>query len=219
MELNLPQWLNVTGLTLDAVGAFFLVRGLWVSLRTAESLSGAYLGSSQPAQTCSDLNAIGKDRLRQSQNAKIGFVFLLFGFALQAASTIATDKAAVPDASSEVEEALPATLGLVGLWHMEGEYYRETLVIQDSTYHYVRYKPHEDHHPLLGHAEMGSWWITEDGGIKLNTTSLHKDGKWHRHQYADDSNPLLNTFFFSIRGQELTLVGQLFYDIRSFRRM
>jgi hypothetical protein len=75
------EWVNVVGLALDAVGAFVLARGLFLSPEKAVELGTSRWGGDTLDENL-QLPAV-RDRLRQSRNAKIGVTLLLAGFALQ----------------------------------------------------------------------------------------------------------------------------------------
>ena len=88
VDMTLSQWLNIAGLVADAIGAVFIVWGLFISVPKANRLSAPIFADDE-ATTKEDLNPIGRDRIRQSHNAKIGLAFLLIGFGLQIVATVA----------------------------------------------------------------------------------------------------------------------------------
>jgi hypothetical protein len=76
-----PNWWSIIGLVLDLIGASFLAFGLFVSKKTAVSLSvSRYSGGTDDENL--ELPQV-QDRLKQSRNAKRGIVLLVLGFLLQ----------------------------------------------------------------------------------------------------------------------------------------
>ncbi|MFN0298966.1 MAG: hypothetical protein ACKVQU_01295 [Burkholderiales bacterium] len=76
-----PKWASVLGLALDAVGVAFLTYGLLISKKKAIELGSAYWSGETDEQNLETPPV--RDRLRQSRNAAVGAILMVFGFALQ----------------------------------------------------------------------------------------------------------------------------------------
>lgn len=79
-------WLTVAGLAADIIGAYILAAGLFISKKEAVELSVTRFAGETLEENL-ELPAV-KDRLRQSDWAKIGVAFLAFGFLLQAVGSL-----------------------------------------------------------------------------------------------------------------------------------
>jgi hypothetical protein len=79
-------WLTVIGLAADIVGAWILAAGLFISKEEAVKLSVTRLAGESVEENLV-LPAV-QDRLRQSSRARIGVLFLVLGFLLQAIGSL-----------------------------------------------------------------------------------------------------------------------------------
>jgi len=73
---------SLLGLACDLAGSAFIVRGLIISKRYAIDIETVRFTGATDEINLRRLQV--KDRLKQSLNAKIGLVFLILGFLLQA---------------------------------------------------------------------------------------------------------------------------------------
>lgn len=79
--MEISKILTITGLALDILGAFFLIRGLIISKKEALRLGTSRLCGSTDEENLK-LPKV-QDRIKQSKNAIYGGILLIVGFIFQ----------------------------------------------------------------------------------------------------------------------------------------
>jgi hypothetical protein len=79
-------WITIIGLAADITGAWILAAGLFISTEEAVRLSVTKVAGDTVEENLV-LPAV-QDRLRQSSRAKLGVLFLVLGFLLQAIGSL-----------------------------------------------------------------------------------------------------------------------------------